>query len=237
MLGVALLGVLAILFINFHSKSEYFTPAMPLLFAAGSVEIVRILDRQGWRWLPAAYTPLLIATGILIVPMALDVLPPGGASQVSGDLRPGTGLGRGAPVERASPGVCRSIRLEGARGLCGGGLPRADAGRTAELYRAGGELWRGCVDRYPRKRLGLPGAISQHNSYYYWGFNEWRGQQVFIVIGRTADDLRGSFERVEAVCTTYARWAMPYENGRTIWVCKGLKGPFAPAWRSGKNFI
>jgi hypothetical protein len=60
---------------------------------------------------------------------------------------------------------------------------------------------------------------------------------VFIVIGRSLEDLRGSFERVEAAGTTYARWAMPYENGLTIWICRNLKGSFAPAWRSGKNYI
>jgi hypothetical protein len=237
MLGVAVLGVLAILFINFHSKSEYFTPAMPLLFAAGSVAIGRMLERPGWRWVPAAYTPLLIATGILIVPMALDVLPP------EEFLRYQAAFG-------LAPASVEGHRLNG--------LPQGYADRfgwreladsVAVAYRAlTPEEQRNCIvlaGNYGEaasidilgKRLGLPGAISQHNSYYYWGFNEWRGQQVFIVIGRTADDLRGSFERMEAVGTTYARWAMPYENGRTIWVCKGFKGPFAPAWRSGKNFI
>lgn len=237
MLGIAVLGVLAILFVNFHSKSEYFTPAMPLLFAAGSVATFRILDRPGWRWLRSAYPVLILFTGILIIPMALDVLPPDGflRYQAAIGLAPSSVEGHrlnGLPQHYADRFGWEELADSVAVAYRG----MAPAEQRDCIVLAGNYGEAAAVDIFG-KRLGLPGAICQHNSYYFWGFDEWKGQQTFIVIGRALEDLRGSFERVEAASTTYARWAMPYENGRTIWICRSPKGPFAPAWRSGKNFI
>ena len=73
-LGVVFLTVFGILFLNPHSKSEYIAAAYPLLFAGGGVVIERLGQRWG-RAIPVAAGALLVAFGLVVVPLALPILP------------------------------------------------------------------------------------------------------------------------------------------------------------------
>ena len=72
--GVAFLAVFVILLANAHTKSEYGAAAFPAIFACGGVA----LEHLGRRWrrvvVPAG-TGLLTATGVLLAPFAMPVLP------------------------------------------------------------------------------------------------------------------------------------------------------------------
>jgi hypothetical protein len=236
-LGIAILTVLTILLINFHTKSEYFTPAFPVLCAAGAVWWERILSSPSWKAVRIGYPVFLVLSGFLILPLALPVLPLGTF------IRYQTTLG-------IAPSSTESQRLEG--------LPQFYADRFGwkELVDSVAVVYRrltpaeqkDCVvlcTNYGQaaaieffgKELGLPPAMSQHNSYFYWGLKEWKNRGVVIALRRTAEDLRQSFEQVEEAGVTFAPYAIPHENGRKIWICRKLKVPFEPAWRAGKDFI
>ena len=83
--------------------------------------------------------------------------------------------------------------------------------------------------------LGLPKAISGHNSYYLWGPQGCSGK-VIISIGRPLGDLIDSFESVEAGPTWQCKHCMPYENGAPIFIARGLKAPIEEAWPAVKDF-
>ncbi len=67
--------VLAILLLNYHSKPEYLTPAMTLVFAGGGLAIERVLSGRWGRRLAVVYAVVLILTGVVVAPMALPILP------------------------------------------------------------------------------------------------------------------------------------------------------------------
>jgi hypothetical protein len=92
----------------------------------------------------------------------------------------------------------------------------------------------GAIDYYGRA-LGLPRAVSQHNSFYLWGPGR-DGADVVITIGYSAADLV-DFASVTPAARIVAPLAMPYETEEPIHVCRGLRLPLAEAWRRGKRYI
>jgi hypothetical protein len=72
------------------------------------------------------------------------------------------------------------------------------------------------------RELGLPPALSAHNSYFLWGPGDWDGE-VLIVIDDDRETLLGLFEEVELAGRTDCTDCMPYEDDLPIWVCRRLK--------------
>ena len=64
--------------------------------------------------------------------------------------------------------------------------------------------------------LGGPSAIAAHNSYFLWGPRGASGD-VVITLGRDAARFGRFYDDVRAVGRTDSLYAMPYENGPTIW--------------------
>ncbi len=93
----------------------------------------------------------------------------------------------------------------------------------------------GAVDVLGRP-LGLPRALSGHNSYWMWGPQGWDGS-VLIIIGGDPEDNARFFESIEIVGTVDAPLAMPYERGLTVSIGRRLKLPVAQVWPRLKVFI
>ena len=93
----------------------------------------------------------------------------------------------------------------------------------------------GALNYYGR-RLGLPPAVSQHNSFFLWGPGPGTGRLV-IAVGMSVEGLAAGFESVTEAARLTSPYAMPYETADPILVCRGLKRPLEEAWRSGKHFI
>jgi hypothetical protein len=99
----------------------------------------------------------------------------------------------------------------------------------------------GAIDFYG-KRYGLPKALCAHNNYWMWGPGTRTGNIAIIVGGsRTLqdnlNDLNRRYTHVEFVGTTYAKYAMPHENGRLIFLCKGMNTTFQKLWPGERFFI
>lgn len=93
----------------------------------------------------------------------------------------------------------------------------------------------GAIEYFARE-LDLPPAISAHNSYWLWGPGHCTGE-VLVVIGDRRERLDELFEDVRQAGETRCTDCMPYENGRSIWVARGLKPPIASLWPRLKGFI
>lgn len=81
----------------------------------------------------------------------------------------------------------------------------------------------GAIDYYSEK-YNLPGAISGHLSYYYWGYDGYNGK-CLIIVGYHADAydyLKKYFGQVTIAQTFHADYIMPYENDNPIFICKNL---------------
>ena len=234
MLGWIYLASLLILVANGHSKAEYLSPAYTILFAAGGVAWERWLERPRLAWVKVVLAIQLVA-GLMLAPMVVPVLPVESYITYAQTLgvQPSTSenkelselpqfyadmFGWEEKVEAVAQ-VYDSLSSE----------ERELAGIFGENYGRAG-----AVDYFGRE-LGLPYAISSHNSYWLWGPRHFTGE-VLIVLGSEREGLERSFESVELAGRVPCRFCMPYENDLPIFVCRGLKLPVDEVWARLKNY-
>jgi len=112
-------------------------------------------------------------------------------------------------------------------------LPPADRQRACIFVQNYGQA--GAVDVLGAP-LGLPRAISGHNSYYLWGPRGCTGE-VVIALGGDRHGYEELFASVEQAAVHTCVDCMPYENNLPIWVLRGMRVPFAEIWPRVKHFI
>jgi len=78
-------------------------------------------------------------------------------------------------------------------------------------------------------------VISGHNNYWLWGA-PGDLEALLIVGGRVEDHLRVFSQCHEAARAKDAPWAMPYERGRPVWLCRQPKMPLAAVWPRIKHY-
>ncbi|HSB64778.1 MAG TPA: glycosyltransferase family 39 protein [Thermoanaerobaculia bacterium] len=240
-LGVVFLATLGILLANRTSKAEYLAASFAPLLAAGGVAAGRLLHR-GRRAAPAiAYAAVLLATGVGLAPLAIPLLSPETFALYAGRL------GIGAPAtERYEKGVLPQHFADRF------GWPEMAAevarvaGRLSEAERKTARVWArnygeaAAVERYGAL-LGAPKVLCPHNSYWLWSVADAKRIAPFkgplVVIGGRRETLTSVFERVEEAGRTGHPLAMPYENGRPIWICRDPKEPLEGVLMRDRLFI
>ena len=93
----------------------------------------------------------------------------------------------------------------------------------------------GAIDYYG-PRLGLPKAISGHNSYFYWGRRNYSGECV-ILFGDNAETTKKLFGDVQQVATITNPYAMPGEQNLPVYLCRKPSAPLAELWPHFKLII
>jgi hypothetical protein len=235
--GIAVLIVLAILTANLHSKSEYFAPATTALLPAGAVRIERWLRGTHVRWIRVPYAVLLTAAGFLLLPFTVPVLPVDSFILYQAALGQTPGSNEGKDVGRLPQHYADCFGWkEMADSVAGvyAALPDSEKERCLVYGRNYGEA--AAIDYFGRG-AGLPPAISRHNNYWYWGPGLLRQDATIIVIGIPKEALAERFESVHEAGTVRSRYAMPYEDGLPIVVCRTPVKPVVETWMAGKTFI
>src|SRR5713101_2442272 len=234
-LGIVFVATFVILAVQ-NSKPYYLGPAFPVLLAAGALVVEGLSEAPRRRWVRPALLVLLVAGGALTAPFAIPVLP------VETFIRYQRALGftpsageksRLGPLPQhfADRFGWHELTEEVARIY--GALPEEERASAAIVTRNYGEA--GAIDYYGG-RYGLPPAHSPHNSYYFWGPGRER-PSVVIVIGWSTEEITSSWTQVEVAGRIESPYAMPFETGSPIHVCRGLKVPLETAWRRAKMFI
>jgi 4-amino-4-deoxy-L-arabinose transferase-like glycosyltransferase len=235
--SIVYLTVFAILFLAGRSRASYLAPAYGPLFATGAIGIERLARaRARLRWTPAAVAALVVAMGAVALPMALPVLPVrqfiayskalGLAPRAEEQLRVAELPQHYADMfgwEEMARAVAEAYQH----------VPPKDRARCAIYGRNYGEA--GAIDFFG-PRLGLPHAISGHNSYWFWGPRGWDGSLLLVIGGEGRDHLR-SFDYVKQVGAVRSPYAMPYERDLPIWLCRRSKLPVSELWRDLRLFI
>src|SRR5216683_3128010 len=201
-LGIVFVATFVVLAVQ-NSKPYYLGPAFPVLLAAGALVVEGLSEAPRRRWVRPALLVLLVAGVALTAPFAIPVLP------VETFIRYQRALG-------FTPSAGEKSRL--------GPLPQHFADRFGwhELTEEVARIYGG--------RYGLPPAHSPHNSYYFWGPGRER-PSVLIVIGWSTEEIASSWTQVEGAGRIESPYAMPFETGLPIHVCRGLKVPLETAWR------
>ena len=218
------------------AKFYWLSPAYPILFASGAYALELLTQqRPRLRWLSPTYVWTLAISGLLLVPFAIPILSPTAFIQLNALM--------------GNPGGVKTENLKSSA------LPQSYADRygwkemVASVKQAYDTLTpqekaqacifasnygeAGAVDFYG-PALGLPKAISGHNSYFIWGPQGCTGK-VLITINVPLKDLSAGFESVQPAGQTSCTYCMPFENNAPIFIARGLKADIQRrlAWRQG----
>jgi hypothetical protein len=214
-----------------RGRPYYLAPAYPLLMAGGAVAVE--------AWLPRVAKPVfaaaLIAVATLSAPLFLPVLPVETfvAYERAIRFRPSTGERlRLGELPQYYADMFGWPEIAAAVGKAYGALPPEERARTAFFAWNYGDA--AAVDFFGAP-LGLPPAISGHESYFLWGPQGADGSVVLILGGRR-ERLLMMFRSVEPAGRIDNAFAMPEESGQTLWLCRDLLQPIEEVWPKLRHF-
>jgi hypothetical protein len=216
------------------SKPYYLAPAFTILFPAAGVAL------EAWtagRFATPARAVAFAAAALILVaaPLAKPLLSEDRYVRYAAALRvaPSTdehhALGR-LPQFFADMHGWRALAETVAE--VHAALPPDDRAKACVLAGNYGEA--GAIDWFG-PALGLPPAISGHNSYWTWGPRGCTGE-VMVIVGAEREDLVDRFAAFERGAVFRCPDCMPHEDGLEIWVARGLAVPMAEAWPAIRRF-
>jgi hypothetical protein len=230
------LTVAALLLVGGRSRANYLAVAYPMLFALGGVAWERASAGAARWWVRVPVTALVVTSGLVALPLALPVL------KVETFIRYQAALGmRPSTEERQEVGplpqhYADMFGWEELAALVDTAYQRLTPRERARCRVFGqnyGEA--GAIDVLGR-RLGLPRAMSGHNSYWLWGPGTVE-PTVVIIIGGDREDNARFFEEIEIVGQTRSPYAMPYERGVDVSIARRPRATLREAWPMLKHFI
>lgn len=233
--GLGLIFCVAFLaFMN--GKAYYLAPAMLALLAAGAVVA------EGWFGGErlARLRPVLLVALLLSAAVPLPVVVPLLEAERVGPYLRAIGIVPKA-AEKSALGVLPQHiadrfgweELTGITARAWNSLSEDERRRTIIATSNYGEA--GAINYYGRT-LGLPRAVSQHNSFFLWGPGNPEATTA-IIVGLSREDLLESFEEIEEVAAIMHPLAMPYEREHPVAICRGPKRPLRELWVAGKKVI
>ena len=217
-LGVAFVVVAALMAV-LNGKAYYLGGAYPAVLAGGAAMAGIWAERWRWTWQKAVVVTVVAVLGVAYMPLFLPVLP----------------LPQFVRYRRALEFY--ELRLEKndvgqeIPTLFGNMLGHEELARaTAQVYLSILEPERSrtaiytntysqaaAIDFYGPK-LGLPKAISGHQTYGLWGPRGYTGETM-ILIGLTREDAQTAFTSVEVGAEVKVPYAPPWLNG-PILLCR-----------------
>jgi Dolichyl-phosphate-mannose-protein mannosyltransferase len=234
-LGIIYLVMLAE-FIILHGKSYYLAPAYPMLLAAGGVVAERLFANR-LRWCKATLLVLILATGALLAPLGVPILPPAKLvtyMQAIGLQLPRTETSHTAQLPQIFADQFGWQEMVASVGHVYNHLRPEDKKRAAIFCQNYGEA--GAIDFFGPK-FGLPRAISGHQNYFLWGPRDWTGE-VALVLDTRDDDEREQFASVEDLGQIVSSpWAMPFERRMHVYLCHDLKANVQEFWPRVKKWL
>ena len=235
-LAVAWVVVLGILLASPAARASYLIASYGLLFATGGVALERLSHRPARRRARPVLIALVALLDLPLLPFALPVLPVPDFIAYSRVLRARpTGEERTRPAElpQSYADMFGWEEMADRVGRVYRGLPEAERAKCGVYARNYGEA--GALDQFGPK-YGLPPALSGHNNYWLWGPRGYTGE-VMIVLGAPRADLERDFASVTLADSVRCERCMPYERGRPIWICRGLREPLRAVWARTKAYI
>lgn len=233
-LGIAYLVTLALM-ILLKAKNYYLAPIYPMLFAAGGVFWENLTARFRFgRIVRFAYPTLLIIGGLIGLPMAMPVLPVEkfiAYQNFLGIAPPKTEVGHQGVLPQHFGDMFGWEEMTAKVAEVYHSLPPEEREKAAIFANNYGEA--GAIDLFGKK-YGLPKAISNHQSYYLWGYGNYDGS-VVIILGDEKEDAEEFFQSVEEKTRVGNPLAMEEENFNIL-VGRGLKQPFPELWKKIKNW-
>ena len=234
--------IVFIMMILGNAKLYYLYAIYPVFLAGGAVVFEQWFQHRAWQWMKPVYMGFLVSVAILILPFALPVLPVQEFVEYEQFLGLMPHAEERSSVAELPQYYADQFGWEEFVATVASVYKKLSPEEQAECFifvRNYGEA--AAIDFFG-KRYGLPNAACAHNSYWMWGPGKQTGN-IAIIVGRSRtlqdnlNDLNRRYTHVEHAGTTYAKYAMPYENGRLIFLCKGMNTTFQNLWPTERFFI
>jgi hypothetical protein len=233
-LGWCYLAVFTTFFV-LHGKNYYLAPVYPMLLAAGAVVIEAAIERsrQNW-WKPAIVVPLL-ATGTLLAPIVVPVLPVDQFLTYMNHLPfaiPRTEKNH----ERAAlpQHYADQFGWQEMTAVAAEAWNRVPAGERPDCPVFGQNYGQAGAIDFLGPRYGLPPALSGHQTYFLWGPRGYSGN-CLIVLDDHKQVLDRLFTQVEYIGVADNPYAL--ERRIPVYLCRGAKfGTLAQFWPRLKHY-
>jgi len=223
-------AVLMLIEVASHGKDYYAASLYPPLFAFGAAAIEALVRPLAVR---GALVAVILAIGLIGLPMALPVLP------IDSFIAYQNALGA-KPVARERGDLAALPQtfadMFGWREMAKAvsevywALPADDRAKAVFGGRNYGEA--AAVDVFGDR---LPPSISGHNNYFLWGPRGHDGE-VIILLRRDPDEEKNGYASVEVAGRIENPYAMPYETNLFILVCRGRKSSLIADWPQVRNY-
>ena len=236
-----------------HAKDYYCTPIYPLLFAAGGVA----WERRRWRpfgRLSAApaesrgerifgfplFEATLVATGLLILPMAIPVLRPEAWLRYTKAMHL---YGRSGNTETAATGPLPQFYADRFAwqeffdivDRTYHSLSPEDQARVIIFANNYGEA--GAIDVLSTyEHRPLPPAASGQNTYWLWGTHGRDPNLVIAIIDDDPDEVTEKYESVTIVGHMSAPLAMPFEH-KNVYLLRGRRASAPFDWADERYYF
>ena len=214
-----------------RGKDYYLFPAYPALFAIGAACCAKLPRYISISWMGAA-----TAASAIAAPVVLPLLAPPTLAAYMEAMHihppPDELAAVGAPLTQVFSDELGWRALEKTVAAAYHALPPDDRKHTAIVASNYGEA--AAIDVYGGED-GLPPALSGQNQYFIWGPRGFDGS-ITLHINGDPERWRPNCAKLDIVGTFGAAYVMPYENGRPIFICRGLRVALAQAWPVFKRF-
>ena len=217
------------------AKNYYLAPIYPLLFAGGAVFLERL--SQGIRLtrvIGFVYAGFLLASGIILAPLAVPVLPVEqykDYEEALGVAPPKTEVAHTGLLPQHFGDMFGWEDIVKKTADVYGSMPQEERRKAAILAGSYGDA--GAIDHFG-KEYGLPNAISPHQGYYLWGYRDYDGS-VAILLGFDREDAEKFCGAVETRDAVGGKYNMDEENFNIL-ICRDLRYPLPQFWKRMKHW-
>jgi len=189
-------------------KVYYLMPAYPMLFAGGALLIEKssISKKEMYRWFGSKpFIACLIIVAILLAPVVIPVFSPSTMIRTYGTADYQTVLADKYGWSLMVSNLSQTYNA----------LPVSVRSQACIFTSNYGEA---SVVNFLGKSLGLPKAISGHNSYYIWGPDSCTGQ-VLITIGVSLSTMQQAYKNITTLTTLDCQYCISYEQILPVYLC------------------
>jgi hypothetical protein len=230
------LAVALLLLLSGRSRAGYLAVAYPMLLALGATAWERATAGKHRWWMRVPVTAIVVVLGLVAMPFALPVLKVDAfiRYQAALHMQPSTEEHhRMGPLPQQYADQFGWPELTSLVATAYQRLTPEERRHCRVFGQNYGEA--GAIDVLGRK-LGLPPAMSGHNSYWLWGPGSFDGS-VLIIIGGDSNDNLEFFQQIEIVGRTHSPYAMPYENGLEVSIARRPRISLRDNWARVKKYI
>jgi hypothetical protein len=224
-----------LLMIFTNSKTYYMAAFYPAIISISAAALSYLISNKKYLWLRYSLASFILPAYIIVLPISLPVLP------VDTYIKYADKLGIGIPSsERHKTGMLPQHYADmfGWENMTATvakvyhSLPEEEKIKCGIFTGNYGEA--GAINFFGDK-YNLPKAISGHNNYWLWGYENYSGE-VMIVLGTGLKANMELFNEVEPVEIIVSHYAMPYENNLPIYICKKPRYSLKNMWQKVKHF-